>query len=78
MKVIKGARIMKTKYEPIYVFNGVASCNMYMLYARYDFKSGLYEFKTQKILKDCYTTNFPKINYDTQAILDKLREKEQQ
>lgn len=67
---------MKTKYEPIYVFNSVASCNMYMLYARYDFKTGLYEFKTQEIVKKCYANYFPEINYDTQAILDKLREKE--
>ena len=36
----------KTKWQPIHCYNPVATNSVNLIYARYDFKSGLYEFKT--------------------------------
>ena len=64
---------MKTKYEPIFTYKEV-SCNKFnIVYARYDFKSGLYDFKTQTMVRECYSMELPKVQYDTQKVLDSLR-----
>ena len=64
---------MKTKYEPIFTYEELAANKFNIVYARYDFKSGLYDFKTQTMVKDCYSSSLPDVGYDTQKVLDKLR-----
>ena len=66
----------KTKWQPIHCYNPVATNSVNLIYARYDFKSGLYEFKTQTIGKDIYTHELIRLKYDTQNILDELKQKD--
>ena len=66
----------KTKWQPIHCYNPVATNSINLIYARYDFKSGLYEFKTQTIAKRMYSTDLIRLKYDTQNILDELKQKD--
>ena len=66
----------KTKWQPIHCYNPVATNSVNLIYARYDFKSGLYEFKTQTIGKHMYTPELIRLKYDTQNILDELKQKD--
>ena len=66
----------KTKWQPIHCYNPVATNSVNLIYARYDFKSGLYEFKTQTIEKDMHSHELIRLKYDTQNILDELKQKD--
>lgn len=66
----------KTKWQPIHCYTQVETNSVNLIYARYDFKSGLYEFKTQTIAKRMYSTDLIRLKYDTQNILDELKQKD--
>lgn len=44
----------KTKWKPMFVYKPVASNSRKMLYARYDIKTGLFDFKTKTVARDMY------------------------
>ena len=67
----------KTKYEPIYTYKEVGANKFRIVYAQYDFKSGLYNFKTQTMVNGCYSMEMPDVQYDTQKVLDYLRVSEE-
>ena len=61
----------KTKWKPIYFYKPVASNNRVMLFARYDFKTGLYNFKSVKLGVNMYDFDLS-IKYEPKQALDDL------
>lgn len=64
----------KTKWQPIFVYTPVAINGMNIVYARYNKKTGLYDFKTQRMWRGNYSCDKVKLHYETEEILNKLRE----
>lgn len=50
--------MMKTKWKPLLLYRPVCENKLALVYVRYDTKTGLLDFKTQRIIKDIGLTNF--------------------
>jgi len=63
----------KTKWVMIYSYNPVATNSMNIVFARYDNKTGLYDFKTKTVCRDLYSNSLFNIPIDAANELVKLR-----
>ena len=64
----------KTKWKPLYFYNPVATTERQMIFARYDKKTGLFEFKTVKICDSMSSLEKFKIDINPQSVFEKLQE----
>lgn len=62
----------KTKWQPMWVYKPVASNSTKMLFARYDIKTGLFDFKTKTIAPSMYSCDRFDIKINPQEIFEKL------
>ena len=62
----------KSKWTPIHFYKPVASNDRRIIFARYDFKSGLYDFKTVKVVQDMYSSDTFNLSFDSKKILEEL------
>ena len=67
----------KTKWQPILMYNPVATNNINIVYARYDKKTGLYDFKTSTMCRWVYTDSVKLVKYEIEEILMQLKESEE-
>lgn len=63
----------KTKWQPIFMYKPVAINAVKLVYARYDTKTGLYDFLTQKVCSDNYSYDTKLVEYNMAEILNKLK-----
>lgn len=63
----------KTKWQPVQLVRGICSNSVFIIYARYDKKTGLYDFKKKKYASNIYTTETPDLKFNTQEILDNMK-----
>lgn len=64
----------KTKWKPLYCYTTVAFHHRKMIFARYDTKTGLFDFQTKTITKDMYSTEEFDIKLNPQEVFEKLQE----
>ena len=62
----------KTKWRPMYVYSAINSHSLYMVYARYDHNTGLFEFKTSGMIKNIHGGDMPVFHCNPQKVLDEL------
>lgn len=63
----------KTKWQPILMYNPVTTKNINIVYARYDKKTGLYDFKTRTVCRWVYCYETALVKYNTEEILASLK-----
>lgn len=63
----------KTKWQPIFMYKPVAFNAVRLVYARYDRDTGLYDFKTQIMYSDNYSSDAKLVEYNMAEILNKLK-----
>ena len=63
----------KTKWQPILMYNPVATNSINIVYARYDKATGLYDFKTSTMCRWVYTGSVKLVKYEIEEILEQLR-----
>lgn len=66
----------KTKWQPILMYNPGGTSNINIVYARYDKKTGLYDFKTNTVCRWIYSYDAKLVKYNTEEILEQLKESE--
>lgn len=62
----------KTKWQPMWVYIPVADNSRKMLFARYDIKTGLFDFKTKTIASSMYSCDGFDIKINPQEIFENL------
>ena len=62
----------KTKWHPMYAYIPVAGNSRKMLFARYDTKTGLFEFTSKTIVQSMYTVDKFDIQINPQEVFEKL------
>ena len=62
----------KTKWQPMFVYTSVGDNSRKMLFARYDIKIGLFDFKTKTIASSMYSYNGFDIKINPQEIFENL------
>ena len=67
----------KTKWQPILMYNPVATNSINIVYARYDKATGLYDFKTSTMCRWVYTGSVKLVKYEIEEILMQLKEGEE-
>lgn len=63
----------KTKWEPIQLVHGICDNSVFIIYARYDKKTGMYDFKKRKYASSIYSAETPVLKYNTQEILENMK-----
>lgn len=63
---------MKTKWKPLFLYTPVCVNGQNLVYARYNKKTGLFDFKTQKVVRGTYSIEAIKWELDTNKILTDL------
>lgn len=63
---------MKTKWKPLFMYRPVCENKLNLVYVRYDKKTGLLNFKTQKIASNIAHCDIFKWNLDPEKILQNI------
>lgn len=65
----------KTKWQPLWVYIPVADSSRKMLFARYDKKTGLFDFTTKTIASSIYSHDKFNITINPQEVFENLLKK---
>lgn len=63
---------MKTKWKPMFCYEPITINGYNLVYARYDTKTGLFDFKTQKIVRGTYSATKFNVSFNPMNTLNEL------